>query len=279
MARPFLSIQSEQERDRRTDCCIISCRRCSTTNDGRNHPFIDKVKNLPSQFRHTLNYSSRPSSPSSQHELTASIVTPQKSITRKPSSRGLSDKAVALSHDQLEPPPASSTLSHHRPLSNTSSGLPRLHATSISTSTCSRHNRSSSGFTGYTQYFLPPGLYSCQTSSISTSSSQVKPVCQLFKSALPDELSLARYSEYLTVLRSFNDGWCLVARDTSRSSRSSRASPLSPWMESSGDNVDVGLVPACVFVEPSRGVTVTRPFRVESINALRPDHNPALRLC
>lgn len=198
---------------------------------------------------------------------------PEKSITRKPSSHGLSDSMVVPC--ELEPPPASPPPSRHRPLSSTSSGAPRPRAMSILNPACPRHSRSSSGFTAFAQLTFPSGSNSRPSSSISTSSTQARPVRQPFESALPDELSIVRSGEYLSVLRSFEDGWCLVARDTSRYSRSSRASRFSAWMKSNADHIEIGLVPAWVFIKPLKGITVTRPFRNASINALHLGQNPA----
>ncbi|KAG8213375.1 hypothetical protein J3R82DRAFT_11869 [Butyriboletus roseoflavus] len=117
--------------------------------------------------------------PFSRQDLTTSIVMPEKTITRKPSSHGSSDKAVSF---QLEP---SSPPSRHRPLSNASSGAPRPRAMSILNPACSRHSRSSSGFTPYAQLSFPSGLSSRPSSAISTSSTQGRPVLQLFEPVLP----------------------------------------------------------------------------------------------
>lgn len=193
---------------------------------------------------------------------------PKKSFTRGGSSNGLFDEGVVFSRPENSPP---STLPLDRPLSNVS-GIHRPWSMLIRDTTYPRHTRSSSGFTAYASYFFPPGLSSRPPSPISVSSSQMRPVRQLFEPALPDELSLVRYGEHLTVLRSFDDGWCLVARDTSRSSRASR---VSTWIKSNYDNANIGLVPAWAFSKPLKGVTVTRPFRVESIDALRPGRSPA----
>lgn len=187
---------------------------------------------------------------------------PEKTIIRKPYSYDLSDKALFLS---LEPSPASSTLSLPRPLANTS---PRPRGMSTLNPAHSRHSRSSSGFSTYTQNSPSPGFTRLSFLS-SAFLSQPRPVHQLFQPALPDELALTRYGEGLTVLQSFDDGWCLVARDISGASRASHLST------SSGDKADIGLVPAWVFVEPLKSNSITRPFRSSSINALRLVHNPA----
>ncbi|KAH0832964.1 hypothetical protein J3R83DRAFT_11941 [Lanmaoa asiatica] len=206
----------------------------------------------------------------SRRDLTASIVMPQKSITRKQTSHGLSNKAVISS--KLEPSPAAPTLSFHRPVSSTSYASYRPRTISVLNPASSRHSRSSSGFSTYAENPISPGSNSRRSSGISMCSPQARPVRQLFEPALPDELALARHGECLTVLRCFDDDWCLVARDTSRPSRSSR---LSTPMMNNGDNIDIGLVPAWVFIKPLKGIAVTRPFRSTSVNALNLGQNPA----
>lgn len=135
-----------------------------------------------------------------------------------------------------------------------------------------------------TQSQLPPplGPYS-RPSSFSISSSGTnplhsRPVRQLFESVLPDELPLARLGDYLSILESFDDGWCLVVRDISRSRRSSLASTIrglrgknsSANLNIDANQLEVGLVPAWVFVKPMKGLTVERPMRSSSVNALQP---------
>ena len=96
---------------------------------------------------------------------------------------------------------------------------------------------------------------------------------------LHDEFPLTRLGDYLSILESFDDGWCLVVKDISRSRRSSLASTIRGLRgknSSSNLNIDpnqleVGLVPAWVFVKPMKGLTVERPMRSSSVNALQPD--------
>lgn len=136
-----------------------------------------------------------------------------------------------------------------------------------------------------TQSQLPPplGPYS-RPSSFSPSSNGTnplhsRPVRQLFEPMLHDEFPLTRLGDYLSILESFDDGWCLVVKDISRSRRSSLASTIRGLRgknSSSNLNIDpnqleVGLVPAWVFVKPMKGLTVERPMRSSSVNALQPD--------
>lgn len=190
----------------------------------------------------------------------ASIVLPKESITRNPYSNGLSYKAAISSQPTSSCSPC--ILSLHP--------LPPPRAISILNSAHSRHSRSSSGFSGYAKYSFPSGLSPRLSSASFVSSSQARRVHQPFESVLPDELAL-RCGEYLTVLRSFDDGWCVAARDTSRYSRAS----LVTGMKNDGDDVDIGLVPAWVFTKPLEGNACMRPFRSTSLNALRSGHDSA----
>ncbi|KAI9568288.1 hypothetical protein HD554DRAFT_795433 [Boletus coccyginus] len=191
---------------------------------------------------------------------TTSIVLPKESVTRNPYSNGLSDKAAILS----QPTPSCS------PYTPSLHPLPPTRAISILNPVHPRHGRSSSGFSGYAKYSFPSGLSSRLSSASFVSSSRARRVHQPFESVLTDELAL-RCGECLTVLRSFDDGWCVVARDTSRYSRAS----LATGMKNDGDNVDVGLVPTWVFTKPLEGNASVRPFRSTSLNALHSGHDPA----
>ncbi|KAG6374462.1 hypothetical protein JVT61DRAFT_4505 [Boletus reticuloceps] len=177
---------------------------------------------------------------------------PEKSITRKPHACGLSDSMAGVL------PPASSTTS-----------LPRRRVLSILNPAHPRHSRSSSAFSGYTQYRLPPGLSPRHSLFRSVSPSQARIVQQPFEPTLPDELSL-QCGEHLSVLQSFDDGWCVVARETSRRS-------ILFVGVNNEDNIDIGLVPTWVFVKSLEGVASTRPIRSTSLNALRLGQNPATR--
>ncbi|KAF8551389.1 hypothetical protein OG21DRAFT_290433 [Imleria badia] len=200
--------------------------------------------------------------PFSRNRITASIIMPEKSITRKPYPYGSSNKAVVSS--ELTPFLPSSTLSPHAP--------PRPRAISILDPAHPRPSRSSSGFSSYTQYRLSPLARLSSRLSLTNfaSPSQARPVHQPFEPTLSDELHV-RCGEYLSVLRSFDDGWCVVARDTSRPSR---VSPVSAGMKNNGDNVDIGVVPGWVLAKPLDGVASRRTFRCTSLNALRFGPNP-----
>jgi len=73
-------------------------------------------------------------------------------------------------------------------------------------------------------------------------------VRQLFSPVLPDELVLS-LGEKVTVVRSFDDGWCIVGRD----------SVVTPG------EIEMGAVPAWSFVKPVKGLKASRPMRTTSL--------------
>ncbi|KIM84142.1 hypothetical protein PILCRDRAFT_399459 [Piloderma croceum F 1598] len=86
-------------------------------------------------------------------------------------------------------------------------------------------------------------------------------VRQVFTPVLPDELRLTRLGECLTVVKSFDDGWCIA----------SRARYCPPYPESSctskvdSNGVELGAVPAWCFIKPVNGLRSERPFRRSSL--------------
>lgn len=73
-------------------------------------------------------------------------------------------------------------------------------------------------------------------------------VRQLFNPTLPDELVIS-LGERVTLVQSYDDGWCIVGRD----------SVFKPG------EVDLGAVPAWVFVKPVKGLKAERPIRTTSL--------------
>ncbi|EPQ52639.1 hypothetical protein GLOTRDRAFT_140314 [Gloeophyllum trabeum ATCC 11539] len=73
-------------------------------------------------------------------------------------------------------------------------------------------------------------------------------VRQTFDPVLPDELVVA-LGEQLTVVQSFDDGWCVVGR----------SSVFNPG------EVEMGAVPAWAFLKPVKGLRAERPMRVSSL--------------
>jgi len=100
--------------------------------------------------------------------------------------------------------------------------------------------------------FLSVGSHSNRfsiASTISTSSqSGRRKVQQNFDPVLPDELVVS-LGERLTVMQSFDDGWCIVGR---------------PAMMNK-DEIELGAVPAWCFLKPVKGLRAERPMRIGSL--------------
>jgi hypothetical protein len=73
-------------------------------------------------------------------------------------------------------------------------------------------------------------------------------VRQLFSPVLPDELVVS-LSEKLMVIKTFDDGWCIVGRD----------SFLKPG------EAEMGAVPSWCFIKPVKGLKASRPLRTTSL--------------
>ncbi|KAI0370397.1 hypothetical protein BV20DRAFT_297303 [Pilatotrama ljubarskyi] len=113
-----------------------------------------------------------------------------------------------------------------------------------------------SGRPSSTASWLSPGILAGSRNSrmsvMSTSSSlggtTQKKVRQIFDPVLPDEL-VVTLGQSLTVVQDFDDGWCIVGRD----------SMLKPG------EVELGAVPAWCFLKPVKGLRAERPMRVSSL--------------
>ncbi|CAL1716297.1 unnamed protein product [Somion occarium] len=71
-------------------------------------------------------------------------------------------------------------------------------------------------------------------------------VRQTFNPVLPDELVIS-VGERVTMVNSFDDGWCIVGRD------------------GMGGTVELGAVPAWCFIKPAPGLRADRPLRTSSL--------------
>jgi len=100
--------------------------------------------------------------------------------------------------------------------------------------------------------FLSIGSHSNRFSIASTisssSQSNRRKVQQTFDPVLPDELVIS-LGERLTVMQSFDDGWCIVGR---------------PGMMNK-DEIELGAVPAWCFLKPVKGLRAERPMRIGSL--------------
>ena len=90
--------------------------------------------------------------------------------------------------------------------------------------------------------------FSMASSISSSSQSNRRKVHQIFDPVLPDELVISA-GERLTVMQSFDDGWCIVGR---------------PGMLNK-DDVELGAVPAWCFLKPVKGLRAERPVRIGSL--------------
>lgn len=90
--------------------------------------------------------------------------------------------------------------------------------------------------------------FSIASTISSSSQSHRRKVHQLFDPVLPDELVISP-GERLTVMQSFDDGWCIVGR---------------PGMMNK-DEVEMGAVPAWCFLKPVKGLRAERPMRIGSL--------------
>ena len=90
--------------------------------------------------------------------------------------------------------------------------------------------------------------FSIASTISSASQSNRRKVHQVFDPVLPDELVVSS-GERLTVMQSFDDGWCIVGR---------------PGMMNR-DEVELGAVPAWCFLKPVKGLRAERPMRIGSL--------------
>jgi len=100
------------------------------------------------------------------------------------------------------------------------------------------------------------------TSSISNTSGTTRKVRQKFEPVLPDEL-LPALCEQLTVVQSFDDGWCVVGRENSTFVHTAKS--LFKLSSEPGQNIELGVVPAWCFLKPVKGLRAERPIRSTSL--------------
>jgi len=98
-------------------------------------------------------------------------------------------------------------------------------------------------------------------STISNTSGKTRKVRQKFEPVLPDEL-LPVLGERLTVVQSFDDGWCVVGRENSTFAHAAISLFKSP---EPGQNIELGVVPAWCFLKPVKGFQAERPIRSASL--------------
>jgi hypothetical protein len=92
-------------------------------------------------------------------------------------------------------------------------------------------------------------------------------VRQLFAPVLPDELVLA-LGEGLTVIHSYDDGWCVVGRAAASPFAAAAAAAQGSAFgqaKRAPQDAELGAVPAWVFVKPVKGLRAERPLRSSSL--------------
>lgn len=110
-------------------------------------------------------------------------------------------------------------------------------------------------------------------STISTSSGTSRKVRQTFEPVLPDEL-LPSLGERLTVVQSFDDGWCVVGRENSTFVHTAKSLFKS---QEPGGNIELGVVPAWCFLKPVKGLRAERPIRSSSLGVTINMEGPSSR--
>jgi hypothetical protein len=138
--------------------------------------------------------------------------------------------------------------------------------------------------------FKPPSRLSVSSSSrfsvVSTISAtstatngHARKVHQLFSPVLPDELLLTRVGERLTLVQSFDDGWCVVGRKNAMAAAANPKSlypkPNASKTDNLGDDVEIGVVPAWCFLKPVKGLRAERPVRSSSLGITVQMEGPA----
>ncbi|EJD07141.1 uncharacterized protein FOMMEDRAFT_165738 [Fomitiporia mediterranea MF3/22] len=113
-----------------------------------------------------------------------------------------------------------------------------------------RHARTGSALSGGSRFSAFSTGSSTARNSGSAAGLQQRTVRQVFTPILPDEFTLT-LGERVSVLRSFDDGWCIVARPK--------------LQNANGTDAELGAVPAWCFVKPLKGLRSERPVRSTSL--------------
>jgi len=117
-------------------------------------------------------------------------------------------------------------------------------------------------------------LTSIYSTSTIGKTSGTRKVRQKFEPILPDEL-LPILGERLTVVQSFDDGWCVVGRENSTFVHTAKSLFKSP---EPGQNTELGVIPAWCFIKPTKGIQAERPIRSSSLDITVDMNGPASRM-
>ncbi|GBE88347.1 hypothetical protein BKA93DRAFT_830012 [Sparassis latifolia] len=168
----------------------------------------------------------------SRNRLTPSIVMPEKVVLRAGASR-----------DEI--------IRHHA----TEGTLPRPFAPFAAGADGGRNSMrpaSTASFLTIDSSSYRTSIMSSRPTSVasfaSSDATHKRKVRQLFNPALPDELVVS-LGERLSVIQSYDDGWCIVGRDS---------------LMKKGE-AELGAVPAWCFLKPVKGLRAERPIRTSSL--------------
>lgn len=169
--------------------------------------------------------------------INSAVILPQKSLAHLAVPSATIPRPFART-SSLFPPSAEPRLADLNP-----DGPRQSRSSSMSTNSCNRFSVLSS------------------TSTIGNSSGSTRKVRQKFDPVLPDEL-LPSLGERLTIMQSFDDGWCVVGRESSTFVQTAKSLFKSPEL---GQNIELGVVPAWCFLKPLKGLRAERPIRSTSL--------------
>lgn len=188
----------------------------------------------------------------SRDQLTSSIILPQQNIVRPDATKDEILQYYMASGTMTRPfsmtaSGGSSTLaSPTTPYSAPGRPISAVSFLSAAARTPSPRRTSFFSFGGNRPMSVASSTFSAVSSVLGGDGG--RKVRQLFSPVLPDELVIS-LGEKVTVVQSFDDGWCIVGRD----------SFINP-----GD-VEMGAIPAWCFVKPVKGLKASRPMRTTSL--------------
>ena len=180
----------------------------------------------------------------SREQLTASIVMPRQNIVRPDVTKDEILRYHITTGTMTRPfsNAASSTLA---PSSPGAAGARPISTVSFLSAADASPRRSSFFNFGNNRPVSSASTYSTASTILGIEGRKVR---QLFAPVLPDELVLS-LGEKVNVVQSFDDGWCIVGRD----------SLVKPG------EVEMGAVPAWCFIKPVKGLKASRPMRTTSL--------------
>ncbi|KAH9041639.1 hypothetical protein EDB85DRAFT_1370571 [Lactarius pseudohatsudake] len=182
--------------------------------------------------------------PFSREQLTASIVMPHQNIVRPDATNDEILHYHTTTGTMTRPfsNAASSTLAPGSPVTAT---RPISTVSYLSAADAAPRRSSFFGFGNSRPVSSASSTYSAASTILGVEGRKVR---QLFPPVLPDELVLS-LGERVTVVQSFDDGWCIVGR----------GSLVKPG------EVEMGAVPAWCFIKPVKGLKASRPMRTSSL--------------